>query len=244
MTPATGRHRPGRDSVTVTFSEPVAARRRRVRAQLRDRRHRVGPVTGGPTTFTLDPTADLVDGDACTLTVTWRPRSPTIDANDPPDTMAADYTSTFSTPSRRRPCTCPEHHGDPGLRGGTAAVIGELRTDPRRRGRRLRGPLARAARLLPAGPDAATATPPPPTAIFVFNGSNADAVELGDLVRVTGTVGENQGQTQVTVAPATTSTKCGTGTVTPDRRDPARSRPPTSSSAYEGMLVRLPQTLS
>jgi predicted extracellular nuclease len=37
-------------------------------------------------------------------------------------------------------------------------------------------------------------------------------VALGDLVRVSGTVGEFQGQTQVG---ATTVTVCGTGTITP-----------------------------
>ena len=30
--------------------------------------------------------------------------------------------------------------------------------------------------------------------IFVFEGSNANTVSLGDVVRVTGTAGENQGQ--------------------------------------------------
>ena len=64
------------------------------------------------------------------------------------------------------------------------------------------GPSPGAARLLPPGPGRATATPPPPTAIFVFNGGNQDLVELGDLVTVTGTVGENQGQTQISVTAA------------------------------------------
>ena len=35
--------------------------------------------------------------------------------------------------------------------------------------------------------------------IFVFNGSNANTVSLGDVVRVTGTAGEFQGQTQISV---------------------------------------------
>ena len=50
--------------------------------------------------------------------------------------------------------------------------------------------------------------------IFVFNGSNADSVNLGDVVRVTGRAGENQGQTQVSVS-SSNILKCGTGTVAP-----------------------------
>jgi predicted extracellular nuclease len=76
--------------------------------------------------------------------------------------------------------------------------------------------------------------------IFVFNGNN-NSVSLGDIVYVTGTVSEFQDQTQIggTVA----VTKCGTGTVAPvDVTFPVAS--PTFLEQYEGMLVRLPQTLS
>ncbi|MCX7601310.1 MAG: ExeM/NucH family extracellular endonuclease [Meiothermus sp.] len=74
--------------------------------------------------------------------------------------------------------------------------------------------------------------------LFVFNGNN-DNVSLGEVVRVTGTAGEFQDQTQVS---ATTLTKCGTATVTPvDVTLPFAS--PTDAERYEGMLVRLPQTL-
>ena len=48
--------------------------------------------------------------------------------------------------------------------------------------------------------------------IFVFEGSNANTVSVGDIVRVTGTAGENQGQTQISVG---TIVKCGTGSVDP-----------------------------
>ena len=64
--------------------------------------------------------------------------------------------------------------------------------------------------------------------IFVFEGSNANTVSLGDVVRVTGTAGENQGQTQVSVG---TIVKCGTGTVDPDGRDLPRG------------VARLPRTV-
>lgn len=74
--------------------------------------------------------------------------------------------------------------------------------------------------------------------IFVFNGSN-NSVILGDLVWVEGTAGEFQGQTQIS---ATSIAKCGTGTVSP-----VEIALPFPSAdyleRYEGMLVRLPQTL-
>jgi methionine-rich copper-binding protein CopC len=53
-------------------------------------------VTGGPTTFTLDPTTDLANDESCTVTVVAAGVSDQ-DANDPPDTMATDATFGFST---------------------------------------------------------------------------------------------------------------------------------------------------
>ena len=86
----------------------------------------------------------------------------------------------------------------------------------------------------PAG-DGNTATS---DGIFVFN-ANSDNVKIGDLVRVTGSAGEFQNQTQIS---ATTIVQCGTGAVTPvDVTLPVPSAD--FLERYEGMLVRLPQTL-
>ncbi len=77
--------------------------------------------------------------------------------------------------------------------------------------------------------------------IFVFNGSNADSVKLGDVVRVTGRAGENQGQTQISVTPENIFS-CGTGSVAPvDVTLPLSST--TQLEQFEGMLVRFPQPL-
>ena len=79
-------------------------------------------------------------------------------------------------------------------------------------------------------------------AIFVFNGGNQDLVDLGDVVTVTGNVGENQGQTQVSVTAANV-VACGTGTVAPtDVTLPMASA--TAFERYEGMVVRMAQTLT
>lgn len=77
-------------------------------------------------------------------------------------------------------------------------------------------------------------------AIFVFNG-DADDVELGDLVRVRGTAGEFEGQTQV--GGVREIVHCGRGTVAPV--DVTLPLPDAGHlERYEGMLVRLPQTLT
>lgn len=75
--------------------------------------------------------------------------------------------------------------------------------------------------------------------IFVFNGSN-NSVNLGDVVYVTGTAGDFQDQTQI--SSVTNITNCGTSSVAPtDVTLPFAST--TFAEQYEGMLVRLPQTL-
>ncbi len=75
--------------------------------------------------------------------------------------------------------------------------------------------------------------------LFVFNG-NADVVDVGDLVVVTGSAGEYQGQTQVS---ASSVTVCDTAASV----EPVDVSLPVPNDTYlerfEGMLVRFPQTL-
>lgn len=82
--------------------------------------------------------------------------------------------------------------------------------------------------------------------IFVFNSANTDMVGLGQVVRVTGVAGENQGQTQISINTTNTPSalvQCGNGTAMPiDVLLPFASAD--FAERYEGMLVRLPQTLT
>jgi uncharacterized protein len=74
--------------------------------------------------------------------------------------------------------------------------------------------------------------------IFVAN-DGRDVVRLGDVVRVTGVVGEVREQTQIS---ASDIVACGTAVVEPvDVTVPVAG--PEYLERYEGMLVRLPQTL-
>lgn len=78
--------------------------------------------------------------------------------------------------------------------------------------------------------------------IFVFDAQNRNLVSLGQDVVVSGTPGENQGQSQISLGTTGTVTICGTGTVTPvDVTLPVATADALES--YEGMMVRLPQTL-
>ncbi|MBC9823150.1 ExeM/NucH family extracellular endonuclease [Terrabacter sp. MAHUQ-38] len=224
--------------VTVTFSEPVTAPASAFTLDCSVSGAKAFTVSNtGQSTYTVDPTADFAPGDACTLTLTGSAVSD-VDATDPPDAMAADLVLHFATPAGN-PCEAaitpiPAIQGS----GATAAVTGTVTTrgvvvgDYEGAAPALRGFFLQDL----AGDD----NPATSDGIFVFEGSNANTVKLGDVVTVTGTAGENQGQTQVSVG---TITVCGTGTVSPtDVTFPVASD--TALERFEGMLVRLPQAMS
>ncbi len=235
--PARGNTAVERDAVvTVTFSEPVTAPTSAFSLVCSTSGTKTLDVRGGPTTFILDPATDFVRGDSCTLTVVADNVSD-VDAQDPPDHPAADYTTTFAVPLTD-PCDAPVTR-IPAIQGNgaTAAVTGPVTT---------RGvvvgdyegpqPALRGFYLQDATGDGDAATS---DGIFVFD-NGADRVALGDVVTVSGTAGEYQGQTQVS---STSVTACGTGTVAPtDVTFPVADD--TYLERYEGMLVELPQTMS
>jgi uncharacterized protein len=192
-------------------------------------------VSGGPTTFTIQPTTNYAEGDTCTFTVNAAGVADQ-DADDPPDTLASGRSVTFTTTvadqCNRVITPIPTIQGS----GSSAAVTGNVST---------RGivvgdyegpsPTLRGFYLQAASGDGDPATS---DGIFVFNG-NADSVNLGDLVTVSGSASDFQDQTQVS---ATQVTVCGTGSVaTTDVTLPVPSA--SYLERFEGMLVRMPQTL-
>jgi uncharacterized repeat protein (TIGR01451 family) len=85
-------------NITVTFSEPVNVTGnwfQIVCATSGTRNVADTVVTGGPTTFTINPNADFTPGESCTVTIDDAAISDQ-DSNDPPDNMAADYSFTFT----------------------------------------------------------------------------------------------------------------------------------------------------
>jgi LPXTG-site transpeptidase (sortase) family protein len=82
--------------VSITFSEPVDVTGSWYGLSCATSGTHTVAVTGGPTTFTLNPDADFVNSEVCTLTV-YAAQVTDQDTNDPPDNMAANFTSTFTT---------------------------------------------------------------------------------------------------------------------------------------------------
>ena len=86
--------------ITVTFSESVAITPSTFALECPAGTgvpFTLSPAPPGPgTSFTLNPNPDIPSGKACTVKVTASTVTD-VDTNDPPDTMVADFTSTFST---------------------------------------------------------------------------------------------------------------------------------------------------
>ena len=85
-------------NISVTFSEPVNLvgiwfRIDCTTSGVRHPTHAV--VSGGPTTYTIDPTTNFTAGESCTATL-FASQVRDQDATDPPDTPVADHVFTFS----------------------------------------------------------------------------------------------------------------------------------------------------
>jgi predicted extracellular nuclease len=222
-------------NIVVTFSEPVNVIDNWYTLSCATSGSHTAVVSGGPMTFTLDPGVDFDYSEVCTLSITAA-NITDQDSNDPPDNMVENFVSTFTTAPDF--CALP-YTPIPQIQGsgasvaltGTQTTQGVVVGDYEGASPALRGFFIQD----PAG-DSNLATS---DGIFVFESSNLDTVSLGDVVRVTGTAGESNGQSQIS---AGTITKCGSGTVTPtDVTFPVASAD--FLEQYEGMLVRLPQTL-
>lgn len=87
------------DDVVITFSEAVNVSGNwfQIVCPTSGTRNVIDTVVGGgPTIYTINPNADFANGEICTVTVTAA-QVTDQDAIDPPDTMATDFTSSFTT---------------------------------------------------------------------------------------------------------------------------------------------------
>ncbi len=228
-------------NVIVTFSEPVdvAAGWYSLSCDLG------GPVaatvTGGPTAWTIDPAADLEPDDGCQLTIYDEKVSDT-DTTDPPDNMAADFVSSFST----RAGQCGEGatliHTIQGA-GSVSPLVGEVRTVEGV----VVGDFTGATRLngIMVQEDAADWDVEPLTSEGLFVADAAGllaAASPGDRVRVTGTVAELDGVTALTGLTQALTCPSGTSSVAAPVTLPLDSA--ADWERYEGMLVTLSQDLT
>ncbi len=219
--------------LSVTFSEPVNVTDPWFSLVCSTSGTVAVTASGGPTTFVLDPGSNLVSGESCTLTV-LASQVTDQDTDDPPDAMAVDFVVGF-TPfdvcvQTYTPIPDIQGSGDTAAITGAVTTMGVVVGDYEGASPALRGFY-----LQDMAGDGNLATS---DGIFVFNGNN-NYVNLGDVVRVAGSVSEFQGQTQIS---ASSVVACGQGSVTPvDVTLPFASA--TALEQYEGMIVRLPQTL-
>lgn len=198
--------------------------------------------SGGPTTFTLDPSVTLTHGETCTLTVLAN-QVRDQDGNDPPDTMVANFTVGFTAfdvcATGFTPIAAIQGSGlstpIPGNVTTKGLVVGDFEGTASAQGFYMQD--------LSGDGNPATSD-----GIFVFTGS-ADLVSAGQVVRVTGFARERFNQTTLNgsnsntaAVPASNIVQCGTGSVPvtdvqmpfSDANEPER---------FEGMLVRFPQQL-
>ena len=91
-------------NIEVTFSEPVAVAGSWFSISCDTSGAHDAAVSGGPTTFVLDPTVDLAENESCMATIVARSVTD-LDTADPPDAMTADFSFTFTTADLNRPPT-------------------------------------------------------------------------------------------------------------------------------------------
>lgn len=197
-------------------------------------------VSGGPTVFTLDPTADFSAGETCALTV-FAANVTDQDTDDPPDTMAANFTSSFTTVAPPPAlCTDPtltqisavQGTGPTSPLSGTVVtvrgiVVGDFETINNLQGFYIQSETPDGNPLTSEG-------------LFVFNGGS-NSVSLGDLVVVTDTVRETNNQTRLGNAPSILV--CGTAPLPAPTDVNLPFASAVEAERYEGMRVRLPQNL-
>jgi hypothetical protein len=234
-------------NLTVTFSEPVnlgGAWFSIACATSGARTVADTAVSGGPTTFTIDPNADFVAGESCTVTIDAA-QVTDQDTNDPPDTLTVNVTFSFTVgavvacAANDTPIHAVQGSGNTAATTGNVTVQGVVVGDYEFLGAGAPA-ILRGFYLQELTPDADPATS---EGIFVFNANN-NSVSLGQVVQVTGTAGEFQDQTQIS---ASAIENCGS-TATAPTVDVTLPFPADVGGVpflerFEGMLVKLPQKL-
>lgn len=234
--------------VTVTFSEDVTLDASWYAISCSLSGTHTGVVTGGPLAWTVNPTTDFVAGETCTVTIDDLSVHDT-DTDDPPDVMAADYVFSFSTISVVFG-TCGDNnesliHDVQGngltspIVGSTPVLEGVVTADYQNT------PVQYGGFFVQEENADVDADPATSEGIYVFDSTNA--VNVGDVVRLQGTVTEFiSGSEPVTEITAVTGlVVCSSGSALPTAT--AITLPIASIDTweqYEGMLVQLPQTLS
>jgi len=225
--------------VSITFSEPVDVTDPWFSIACGSTGTHTATVTGGPTTFTLDPAADFGSNETCTVTV-LASQVTDQDTDDPPNAMAGDAAFSFTT-ADVSVCGDPATYihaiqGDgptaaqTGVRTIEGVVVGDYQGTGQFGGY-----------YVQEEDSDIDANPLTSEGIFVFNTSFPVAV--GDTVRVRGTAGEFNGQTQISAVQSTLTCPPAGASVSP-----ASVTFPVAAVSdlerYEGMSISVAQDLT
>ncbi|HEV7904120.1 MAG TPA: Ig-like domain-containing protein [Pyrinomonadaceae bacterium] len=223
-------------NISVTFSEPVTATASSFTISCNQSGAHAFALSGGPTTYTLDPTTDFTPGEVCTVTVI---AAQVTDQDGTPNQMAQDYVFDF-TVVNSGPVKINQIQGNntasplAGQVVTTSGIVTLLRTSTNNGG-------AASGFFLQEPTATNDADPNTSEGIFVFT-TSVPAVGVGDNVTVTGTVSEFNGLTEITPSSAPTVNSTGNGlpdavVLTTTILDPAA--PPTQPQLekYEGMRL-------
>lgn len=226
-------------NIVINFSEPVNVSGAWFDISCVTSGAHTATVSGGPTSFTLNPDMDFAANELCTVNIIAS-QVTDQDTNDPPDTMPADF--VFSVTSAD-----VQFCGDPAtfihdiqgsaasspIVGNTVSIEGVVSADHQGTGQF-------SGYYVQEEDEDADANPATSEGVFVFNTSFP--VDNGDLVRLRGTVTEFNGLTEITGV--SSLLLCSTGNALPASTSvnlPVDSLD--DFERFEGMLVRLPQTL-
>jgi uncharacterized protein len=162
--------------LSVTFSEPVSVAGTWFTISCALSGPHAATASGGPTTFTLDPDVDFTPGETCTATIQAAQVSD-VDADDPPDTMAGNFSWSFTMvgPVRRIHEIQGAAHRSP-LEGQAVSDVPGIVTATVSNGFFYEDP-------------SADSNPATSEGLFVFT-SSAPTVAVGDAVEVDGFVTE------------------------------------------------------
>jgi len=187
-TPASGAANVGlAANIEITFTEAVNVTGTWFDIQGSVSGMHLATTSGGPTTFTLDPTVDFVTSETVTVTV-FAAQVADQDADDPPDTMTANFSWSFTTvlpPPPTRAIHEIQGSGAASPFAGQPVLTNGIVTARKSNGFFLQEP-----------DSSVDIDPATSEGIFVFT-SSLPAVAKGDTVTVTGEVTEFFDLTQV-----------------------------------------------
>jgi predicted extracellular nuclease len=225
-------------SIAIVFSEPVAVAPDWFAITCSTSGPHAAAVAGGPQSYTLLPDNPFAIDETCTVSVS---AAQVTDLDETPDPMSADFSFGFATitqPICGGPAT-PIH--DVQGSGSASPLIDQVVTIEGVVVGDFQGSAGLGGFFVQEEDAHADGDPLTSEGIFVYQGNTGVAVNLGDVVRVTGKVAEYYDLTEL--SNVTDVRVCGSGaTATPATVSlPAASS--TSLEAFEGMRVTLPQTL-